>query len=203
MKYPKLLYDMADGPHDWYTPRYIIDALGQFDTDPCSPLVRPFDTARIHYTRQDNGLCQPWVGRVWLNPPYDTKLPWMKAMARHGNGIALVYNRLGRQWFDTWVMPYASGLHFSRTIKFLHQMERPKEAPHNPVSSLPTTPWTLEMSPCKTGRHLNQVVCLEPSWTDLATGSKLGRKESSDPNPVPTWRNWHDSQQEPSQVNSI
>ena len=119
MKYPKLLYDMADGPPDWYTPKYIIDALGPFDTDPYSPLARPFDTARIHYTEQDNGLCQPWIGSVWLNPPYNNIKPWMKAMARHRNGIALVYNRLGRKWFDTWVMPYATGLRFVGTISFL------------------------------------------------------------------------------------
>src|SRR5262249_29209038 len=110
---------MADGPHDWYTPKYIIDALGPFDTDPCSPLVRPFDTARIHYTQQDNELCQPWVGRVWLNPPYDNMLPWMKAMALHRNGIALVYNRLGRKWFDEIALPYATCLRFIGTVKFL------------------------------------------------------------------------------------
>jgi len=29
--------------------------------------VRPWDTAAKHYTINDNGLQQPWAGRVWLN----------------------------------------------------------------------------------------------------------------------------------------
>ena len=96
----------------WYTPRYILDALGQFDLDPCSPPVRPFDTARKHYTMLDDGLCKPWRGRVWLNPPYIDIQTWMLALARHGNGIALTFNRLGTHWFEKVVMPYTTGLLF-------------------------------------------------------------------------------------------
>lgn len=103
---------VTEDSQEWYTPKYILDALGQFDLDPCSPLVRPFDTARKHYTRLDDGLCKPWVGRVWLNPPYDKIQTWMRCMAWHGNGIALTFTRLGTRWFDEMVMPYCSGLFF-------------------------------------------------------------------------------------------
>ena len=34
---------------EWLTPPYIIEALGRFDLDPCSPINRPWDTATIHY----------------------------------------------------------------------------------------------------------------------------------------------------------
>lgn len=55
---------------EWLTPPDIIKGLGSFDLDPCSPVNRPWDTADRHYTIEDDGLMQPWSGRVWLNPPY-------------------------------------------------------------------------------------------------------------------------------------
>ena len=55
---------------EWLTPPDIIKALGDFDLDPCSPIERPWPTAREHYTILDNGLMLPWHGRVWCNPPY-------------------------------------------------------------------------------------------------------------------------------------
>jgi hypothetical protein len=56
--------------NDWLTPRYILDALGKFDLDPCAALDQPWATARRPLTVKDDGLKKPWVGRVWLNPPY-------------------------------------------------------------------------------------------------------------------------------------
>ena len=48
---------------EWLTPPEIIKALGPFDLDPCAPVVRPWDTAKIHYTTTDNGLQREWRGR--------------------------------------------------------------------------------------------------------------------------------------------
>jgi hypothetical protein len=58
-----------------YTPQYILDAviecMGAIDLDPCSNSQEiPNVPAAKHYTAQDNGLMQPWVGRVFLNPPF-------------------------------------------------------------------------------------------------------------------------------------
>lgn len=80
---------------EWYTPKWIIDALGGFDLDPCAPSER-FYTAERCYTKSINGLSQNWEGRVWLNPPYKNPLigKFMKRLAEHGNGIALVFNRM-------------------------------------------------------------------------------------------------------------
>lgn len=79
----------------WLTPRHILDALGPFDLDPCSapdPTVWP--TAREHITLPRDGLTAPWAGRVWLNPPYGQQTwRWLDRLARHGNGIALVFAR--------------------------------------------------------------------------------------------------------------
>lgn len=97
----------------WLTPPHIFKALGQFDLDPCSPLNRPWDTASNHYTVEDDGLIQPWFGRVWLNPPYGKEAtPFMEKMAIHRDGIALLFARTETRMFQTLVFPYASSMLF-------------------------------------------------------------------------------------------
>lgn len=50
-----------NGGHDeWLTPPEILRALGEFDLDPCAPVVRPWETAARHYTVADDGLALPW-----------------------------------------------------------------------------------------------------------------------------------------------
>lgn len=79
---------------EWLTPPEIIKSLGEFDLDPCSPIVRPWNTAKQHYTTQDNGLSMVWTGRVWLNPPYGKEADtWLGKLADHNNGIALTFAR--------------------------------------------------------------------------------------------------------------
>lgn len=57
--------------HDeWLTPPEILRPLGAFDLDPCAPIMRPWDTAAKHLNVNDDGLRQPWHGRVWCNPPF-------------------------------------------------------------------------------------------------------------------------------------
>jgi hypothetical protein len=53
----------------WLTPPSIIQALGRFDLDPCTPEIMPWVTAEKRFTKADDGLIQDWTGRVWLNPP--------------------------------------------------------------------------------------------------------------------------------------
>lgn len=85
---------------DWQTPLSIVQALGTFDLDPCANCAAPTRLATHSFTIADNGLEQPWHGRVWLNPPYgaDAKL-WIARLASHGNGIALIPPRVGSKWF--------------------------------------------------------------------------------------------------------
>jgi len=77
---------------EWLTPRWILDALGGFDLDPCAPVSRPWDTAKHYYTELDDGLHKEWFGRVWCNPPFHRyhRPMWMRKMAEHGNGIMLL-----------------------------------------------------------------------------------------------------------------
>ena len=60
---------------EWYTPAAYIEAarrvLGGIDLDPAScELANTTVKAAALFTAADNGLAQPWCGRVWLNPPY-------------------------------------------------------------------------------------------------------------------------------------
>ena len=50
----------ANASDEWYTPREIIEALGEFDLDPCAPMHPLWPTAKIMYNKQDNGLVQNW-----------------------------------------------------------------------------------------------------------------------------------------------
>lgn len=81
----------------WLTPRWILDALGRFDLDPCAH--ESWETAKRHmYIR---GLDNEWDGRVWLNPPYGRQIGhWLKRMEAHGNGVALVFARTDTIWFQ-------------------------------------------------------------------------------------------------------
>jgi len=90
---------------EWYTPRDIFRGLGiDFDLDPCSPgnAIVPWIPVQHHISITDfpDGLASRWKGRVWMNPPYGADTPkWMKKLAQHGNGIALVFARTDTAWF--------------------------------------------------------------------------------------------------------
>lgn len=109
------------GKDEWLTPPDILAALGPFDLDPCAPVLRPWDTAKNHYTEIDNGLTLAWVGRVFLNPPYSDAGVWLSRLATHGNGVALVFARTDTRWFHSCVWGKADALLFLRgRLKFFH-----------------------------------------------------------------------------------
>lgn len=105
---------------EWLTPPGIIEALGPFDLDPCSPVTRPWNTAILHYNIYDNGLSKEWAGRVWCNPPYGKDIGrWLSKMAGHNNGTALIFCRTDSAWFQEYVFKKASAAFFLQgRIKF-------------------------------------------------------------------------------------
>ena len=101
---------------EWYTPsdvlERVITALEGIDLDPCSNT--PLDDlgqggnvpATRHFTARDNGLRQPWTGRVFMNPPYGREISrWTGKLlfefeAGHvSQAIALVPARVDTAWF--------------------------------------------------------------------------------------------------------
>lgn len=83
----------------YITPRFIIDALGPLDLDPCAAWPRPWDCAQVNWSRA--GLDCAWFGSVWLNPPFDRRGvgAWIDRLAEHGNGMALLHARTETAWF--------------------------------------------------------------------------------------------------------
>lgn len=110
---------------EWLTPPEIISALGTFDLDPCVPKNRPWDTAKNHYS--EGGLEKPWYGRVWCNPPYGLiASEWMKKMAQHGKGTALLFARTETKMFFESVWPKASAVLFIQGRIHFHYVDGTK-----------------------------------------------------------------------------
>ena len=63
--------------------------------------------------RGDDGLRDPWWGRVWLNPPYGkAQEPFLRRLVEHGAGTALIFARTEtRQWHEL-VWPKATAVLF-------------------------------------------------------------------------------------------
>jgi hypothetical protein len=109
---------------EWLTPPHVLEALGSFDLDPCSPIVRPWPTATKHYTIEDDGLVQPWEGRVWLNPPYGPETEkWLAKMARHGDGVALIFARTETEMFHEHCWKAADSMLFLRGRLYFHRAD--------------------------------------------------------------------------------
>lgn len=108
--------------NSWLTPPEIPSALGKFDLDPCCPFGMPWRLAEKTFTEFEDGLWQPWKGRVWLNPPYGGELKrWIKRLAEHGNGIALVPARTEvESWFWPHIWEAASAVLFIRGRLYFH-----------------------------------------------------------------------------------
>jgi hypothetical protein len=115
---------------EWLTPRHVTDALGPFDLDPCSPVSRPWSTAATHYTIEDDGLSKPWHGFVWCNPPYGRLTwIWLERLAKHGNGIALVFARTEVEGFVAQVWQRADAVLFlDKRLTFHHVDGTPGKA---------------------------------------------------------------------------
>lgn len=109
------------GNDEWLTPPEIVKACGAFDLDPCAPIVRPWDTAARHFNVNDDGLAQPWEGRVWCNPPFGREaVKWLRRMAEHGNGIALIPARTETVMFYETVWARADAVLFMQGRPHFH-----------------------------------------------------------------------------------
>ena len=75
-----------------YTPPAIFEAMAlRFDLDVAAPPGGvPWVPADRYYTEADDGLSQPWYGRVWMNPPYSKPQHWVRKWLAHGNGVAIL-----------------------------------------------------------------------------------------------------------------
>ncbi|WP_277018966.1 DNA N-6-adenine-methyltransferase [Paracoccus hibiscisoli] len=128
---------------EWLTPPALVEALGPFDLDPCSPSNRrPWDTASVHYGRPSigpvaDGLALPWFGRVWLNPPYGREAAnWLDRLADHGNGMALIFARTETDMFFEHVWKKADALAFLRGRLHFHYVDGKRAAANSGAPSV-------------------------------------------------------------------
>lgn len=109
---------------EWYTPKYVFDALGEtFDLDVSHPgltaLTRAGDPVNwVPATRiiTTDSLSQDWGGFVWMNPPFGKRMgvvPWLQKFFAHGNGIALTPDRSPCPWWQDYA-PRADAVLFWR-----------------------------------------------------------------------------------------
>ena len=114
---------MSDDPDydgdEWFTPAEYIEAarivMGGIDLDPaCNDVAAAIVAAGVHYNKEDNGLSQPWFGRVWLNPPYSMPLIKdfvMTAIDEYESGrvteaVILTNNSSDTAWFQSLLALY-------------------------------------------------------------------------------------------------
>ena len=55
-------FERTKASDEWYTPKELIDSLGEFDLDPCAPMRSLWQTAKVMYNKQQDGLKQNWGG---------------------------------------------------------------------------------------------------------------------------------------------
>lgn len=71
---------LLSGSKEWFTPKEYIDSvyevLSEIDLDPasCEEANRTIK-AKKFYTKEDDGLSYPWMGKIFLNPPYGNDGP--------------------------------------------------------------------------------------------------------------------------------
>lgn len=123
-------WETAGASDEWYTPKYVFDALGcRFDLDVAHPNVGivvyrdkwALDVPCDDWIFEDS-LNTPWTGFVWMNPPFggrNSLTPWLDKFIAHGNGIALVPDRTSAPWFQAAWPHMDLALFVAPKIKFL------------------------------------------------------------------------------------
>ncbi len=82
-----------------------------------------------YYTRETNGLAQPWSGHVWCNPPYSDIRPWVQKawdeLAAPGEpATSLIVmlvpaNRTEQGWWQDLIEPHRDRPESPLTVEFL------------------------------------------------------------------------------------
>lgn len=92
----------------WATPQDFFDALDaefHFTLDACA--VKENAKCEAYYTPEQDGLDQPWTGRVWCNPPYGRNVgQWVKKAHDTASGgfvVMLLPARTDTRWFHDYI----------------------------------------------------------------------------------------------------
>ena len=95
---------------EWETPQSLFDELswtyGGFTLDPCA--TRENAKCARFFTRVEDGLVQPWEGKVFCNPPYGREIGrWVEKAYDASHHGALVVCLLPARTDTRWWQDYA------------------------------------------------------------------------------------------------
>lgn len=137
------MWETSGASDEWYTPKYIFDALDvRFDLDVASP-IWPKETGRRTHVPAGafitmDSLNANWTGFIWMNPPFGGRnglVPWLDKFFDHGNGVALTPDRTSAPWWQDAARRADAILFISPKVKF--------ERPDGSVGKSPGTGTTL------------------------------------------------------------
>lgn len=109
----------------WATPVEFFQELDKefhFNLDVCANAENT--KCHAYYTKEMDGLTQPWYGRCWCNPPYGREIgKWVKKAYESAQNGALVVMllpaRTDTAWFHDYIYHAADEIRFVRgRIKF-------------------------------------------------------------------------------------
>jgi site-specific DNA-methyltransferase (adenine-specific) len=93
----------------WATPQDFFDALdAEFHFTLDARAVKENAKCEAYYTPEQDGLDQPWTGRVWCNPPYGRNVgQWVKKAHDTASGggfvVMLLPARTDTRWFHDYI----------------------------------------------------------------------------------------------------
>lgn len=114
-----------EGSDGWCTPKWLAEALGAFDLDPCSNarshMIAPLTCGMgIEFGSRRCGLEFDWrTSKVFCNPPYSDVGPWAAKLAAHeGPWVALLKLDPTTKWWATLMTASPTVAPFRKRIKF-------------------------------------------------------------------------------------
>lgn len=176
-------WQKAGQSDEWYTPKYIFDALGcTFDMDVASPPRQTHVPCRRRLSC--GGLMGEWEGFVWMNPPFGGRngiVPWLDLFFQHGNGIALAPDRTSAPWFQEAAPKADLILFLSPKVKF--------ERPDGTVGKWPGDGSVLfgvgEQAEAALERAASLGLLVRPITSSSASGREMSGARTSRPRPRP------------------
>lgn len=116
-------WESAGKSNEWYTPKYIFDALEcNFDMDVAAAVDRTYSSVPTNRFITSNSLDLEWNGFIWMNPPFGKRMglsPWLDKINDHGNGIALAPDRTSAPWWQKAARECGGLLQVDGKIKFI------------------------------------------------------------------------------------
>lgn len=135
---PKRHWETIGKSDEWYTPKYIFDALSVvFDEDVAAPKDRTHCHVPSCSFHDEDSLDKKWSRFIWMNPPFGGRngvMPWLEKFFAHGNGICLVADRTSAKWWHYALNRADAVLFINGRVKFIRPDGTVGDRPANGVT---------------------------------------------------------------------